>query len=123
LIGVQFYATYAVTRAGLARFGEALRRELKGEDIRVPTACRGVIDTPVTKSNRGGPDLDVLREPASAVADALVEGIENDYSRSSFRELTVAAGRLSRGFKSEMADDVGAVAAKGTTAVILRADV
>ena len=76
MIGVQLYATYAVTKAGLARFGEALRRELKGEGIRVPTAYRGVIDTPVTKSNRGGPDLDVLREPASAVADALVEGIE-----------------------------------------------
>jgi uncharacterized oxidoreductase len=29
LTGVPFYGTYAATKAGLARFGEALRRELK----------------------------------------------------------------------------------------------
>ncbi len=38
LIGAPFYATYAATKAGLARFGEALRRELKGEGIHVLTA-------------------------------------------------------------------------------------
>ena len=31
MIAVQLYATYAVTKAGLARFDEALPRELKGE--------------------------------------------------------------------------------------------
>jgi short-subunit dehydrogenase len=30
LIGAPFYATYAAAKAGLARFSEALRRELKG---------------------------------------------------------------------------------------------
>ena len=76
LIGVPFYATYAAVKAGLARFGEALRRELKGEGIHVLTAYPGGTDTPMMQSNRAGPELGFSREPASAVADAIVEGIE-----------------------------------------------
>ena len=76
LIGAPFYATYAATKAGLARFGEALRRELKGEGIHVLTAYPGGTDTPMMKSNRAGPELGFSLEPASAVAAAIVEGIE-----------------------------------------------
>lgn len=76
LIGAPFYATYAGVKAGLARFGEALRRELKGEGIHVLTAYPGGTDTPMMKSNRAGPELGFSREPASAVADAIIEGIE-----------------------------------------------
>jgi len=76
LIGAPFYATYAAAKAGLARFGEALRRELKGEGIHVLTAYPGGTDTPMMKSNRAGPELGFAREPAAAVADAIVEGIE-----------------------------------------------
>lgn len=76
LIGAPFYATYAATKAGLARFGEALRRELKGEGIHVLTAYPGGTDTPMMQSNRAGPELGFSREPASAVAEAIVEGIE-----------------------------------------------
>jgi uncharacterized oxidoreductase len=78
LVGAPFYATYAGVKAGLARFGEALRRELKGEGIHVLTAFPGGTDTPMMKSNRAGPELGFLREPAAAVADAIVEGIEAD---------------------------------------------
>jgi short-subunit dehydrogenase len=78
LMGAPFYATYAATKAGLARFGEALRRELKGEGIHVLTAYPVGTDTPMMKSNRAGPDLGFSREPAFAVADAIVEGIETD---------------------------------------------
>jgi Short-chain dehydrogenases of various substrate specificities len=78
LIGAPFYATYAATKAGLARFGEALRRELKGEAVHVLTAYPGATDTPMMKSNRAGPELGFSREPASAVADAIIEGIETD---------------------------------------------
>jgi short-subunit dehydrogenase len=78
LIGAPFYATYAATKAGLARFGEALRRELKGEGVHVLTAYPGATDTPMMKSNRAGPELGFSREPASAVADAIVEGIETN---------------------------------------------
>lgn len=78
LIGAPFYATYAAAKAGLARFGEALRRELKGEGIHVLTVYPGGTDTPMMKTNRAGPELGFGREPASAVANAVVEGIEND---------------------------------------------
>ena len=76
LIGAPFYATYAATKAGLAHFGEALRRELKGEDVHVLTVYPGGTDTPMMKSNRAGPELGFAREPATAVADAVVQGIE-----------------------------------------------
>jgi short-subunit dehydrogenase len=78
LMGVPFYATYAAAKAGLARFGEALRRELKGEGVHVLTVYPGGTDTPMMKSNRAGPELGFAREPASAVADAIVGGIERD---------------------------------------------
>jgi short-subunit dehydrogenase len=76
LIGAPFYSTYAAVKAGLAHFGEALRRELNGEGIHVLTAYPGGTDTPMMKSNRAGPELGFSREPASAVADAIVEGIQ-----------------------------------------------
>jgi NAD(P)-dependent dehydrogenase (short-subunit alcohol dehydrogenase family) len=78
LIGAPFYATYAAAKAGLARFGEALRRELKGEGIHVLTVYPGGTETPMMQTNRAGPELGFGREPASAVADATVAGIEND---------------------------------------------
>jgi len=76
LTGAPFYATYAAAKAGLARFGEALRRELKGEGIHVLTVYPGATDTPMMQTNRAGPELGFSREPASAVADAMIEGIE-----------------------------------------------
>lgn len=76
LIGAPFYATYAAVKAGLARFGEALRRELKGEGVHVMTVYPGATDTPMMSSSHAGPDLGFSREPASAVAAAIVEGIE-----------------------------------------------
>ncbi|HEX6958419.1 MAG TPA: SDR family NAD(P)-dependent oxidoreductase [Ferrovibrio sp.] len=78
LIGAPFYATYTAAKAGLARFGEALRRELKGEGIHVLTAYPGATETPMMASNRAGPDLGFSREPAAAVAGAIVAGIEAD---------------------------------------------
>jgi uncharacterized oxidoreductase len=76
LMGAPFYAAYAAAKAGLARFGEALRRELKGEGIHVLTVYPGATDTPMMQTNRAGPELGFGREPASAVADATVAGIE-----------------------------------------------
>src|SRR5271154_5342711 len=78
LIGAPFYATYAAAKAGLARFGEASRRELKGEGVHVLTVYPGGTDTPMMKTNRAGPELGFGREPAPAVADATIEGIETE---------------------------------------------
>jgi short-subunit dehydrogenase len=77
LVGVPFYATYAAVKAGLARFGEALRRELLGEDIHVLTVYPGATDIPMMATNRAGPDLGFAREAPEAVADALFSGLEN----------------------------------------------
>ncbi|MCX8279261.1 SDR family NAD(P)-dependent oxidoreductase [Phyllobacterium sp. 0TCS1.6C] len=76
LIGAPFYATYAAVKAGLSRFGEALRRELTGEGVRVVTLYPGATDTPMMHSSKAGPELGFTREPAEAVANALIEGIE-----------------------------------------------
>jgi uncharacterized oxidoreductase len=78
LIGLPFYTTYAAAKAGLARFSEALRRELKGEGIHVLTVFPGGTDTPMMKSSRAGPELGFGREPASAVAEAIIAGIQSD---------------------------------------------
>jgi uncharacterized oxidoreductase len=78
LVGAPFYATYAAVKAGIAHFGESLRRELKGESIHVLTAYPGATETPMMKTNRAGPELGFSREPASAVAAAIVAGMEDD---------------------------------------------
>lgn len=78
LVGAPFYATYAAVKAGLAHFGEALRRELKGEGVHVLTVYPGGTDTPMMRTNRAGAELGFSREPASAVAEAIVEAIEAD---------------------------------------------
>jgi uncharacterized oxidoreductase len=52
LTGVPFYGTYAAAKAGLSRFGEALRRELKGEGIHVLTVYPVATDTPTRTRGR-----------------------------------------------------------------------
>jgi uncharacterized oxidoreductase len=78
LVAAPFYATYAGVKGGLAKFGEALRRELNGEGVHVMTVYPGATDTPMMSSSRAGPELGFTREPASAVAAAVIEGIEQN---------------------------------------------
>ncbi|MFG1277285.1 SDR family NAD(P)-dependent oxidoreductase [Xanthobacter autotrophicus] len=78
LIGMPFYATYAATKAGLARFDEALRRELVGEGVRVLTIYPGATDTPMMRTSRAGAEVGFTKEPAEAVADAVIAAIEGD---------------------------------------------
>lgn len=78
LVGLPFYTTYAAVKAGVAHFGEALRREMTGEGVHVMTVYPGATDTPMMSSSRAGPDIGFVREPASAVAQAIVQGIEAD---------------------------------------------
>lgn len=77
LVGAPFYATYAAAKAGLARFGEALRRELLDEGVHVLTVYPGATETPMMATNRAGPELGWVRETAEAVAEALVDGLES----------------------------------------------
>lgn len=118
LIGVPFYAAYAAAKAGLARFGEAMRRELAGEGVRVLTVYPGATDTPMMASNRAGPDLGFSLEPADAVAAAIVEGMRSDAFEvirgGEARAKTIALNREDpaaideryRGLKSALADAV-----------------
>ncbi|QQN62237.1 SDR family NAD(P)-dependent oxidoreductase [Bradyrhizobium diazoefficiens] len=76
LVAAPFYGTYAAVKAGLAKFGESLRRELKNEGVHVMTVYPGATETPMMASNRAGPELGFTREPASAVADATIAGME-----------------------------------------------
>jgi short-subunit dehydrogenase len=78
LVAAPFYATYAGVKAGLAKFGESLRREQKGEGVHVMTVYPGASDTPMMRSSRAGPELGFVQEPASAVAAAIIEGIEQN---------------------------------------------
>jgi short-subunit dehydrogenase len=78
MIGMPFYATYAAVKAGLAHFGEAMRRELSGEGVHVLTVYPGATDTPMMQSSKAGPELGVVREAATAVANAIAQGIETE---------------------------------------------
>jgi uncharacterized oxidoreductase len=78
LVGVPFYATYAAAKAGIAHFGEALRRELKSEGVHVLTAYPGATDTPLMASSRAGAEQGFGRESAADVAAAIVQGIEDE---------------------------------------------
>jgi len=76
LIGLPYYATYAASKAGLARFGEALRRELLGTMIHVATAFPGATDTDMMASSQAGEDLGFGRRPVAEVAAEILAGLE-----------------------------------------------
>jgi uncharacterized oxidoreductase len=60
----------AATPSNNIKFGEALRRELKGEGIHVITVYPVATDTPMMASSKAGPDL-VVQAAAPA---RLIEG-------------------------------------------------
>lgn len=73
-IGMPFYSVYAATKAGIAQFGNALRRELDGEGVGVLNVFPVATDTPMMHSVRG----DLRFDDAGQVAAAIVEGVLND---------------------------------------------
>jgi len=75
LIAMPFYATYAATKAGVAHFGEALRRELYGEGVHVLTVYPGATSTPMMESSKAGAAEGFEYESPEAVADATVSAI------------------------------------------------
>lgn len=76
LVGMPFYSVYGATKAGIALFGEALRRELFGEGVHVMTVYPGPTETPMMESSEAGPELGIEYEPPEDVAEALVAGLE-----------------------------------------------
>jgi uncharacterized oxidoreductase len=78
LIGMPFYATYAGTKAGIAHFGEALRRELYGEGVHVLNVFPGATSTPMMESSQAGPEHGFTYETAEQVAAATLAGITED---------------------------------------------
>ncbi len=75
LVAMPFYATYAATKAGVARFAEALRRELLGEGVEVITVYPGATSTPMMESSEAGADLGFEYEGPDDVAAAVLAGI------------------------------------------------
>lgn len=75
LIGMPFYATYAATKAGIAHFGEALRRELYGEGVHVLNVFPGATSTPMMESSKAGPEHGFSYETPDEVAAATLAGI------------------------------------------------
>lgn len=95
LVGMPFYSVYAATKAGIAHFGEALRRELYGEGVHVLTVYPGATETPMMESNEAGPELGFQYESAEGVAEALVAGVESG-------ELEIVRGAKDRSAITQM---------------------
>ncbi|GAA2502709.1 SDR family NAD(P)-dependent oxidoreductase [Terrabacter carboxydivorans] len=75
LVAMPFYSTYAATKAGIAHFGEALRRELYGEGVHVLTVYPGATSTPMMESSRAGAAEGFEYESPEAVANATIDAI------------------------------------------------
>ncbi len=73
LIAMRFCATYAATKAGIAHFGEALRRELHGEGVHVLTVYPGATSTTMMTSGKAGAAQGFEYEPPESPADATAE--------------------------------------------------
>ncbi len=75
LIGMPFYTTYAATKAGIAHFGEALRRELYGEGVHVLNVFPGATSTPMMETSKAGAEHGFDYESPEDVAAATIVGI------------------------------------------------
>jgi uncharacterized oxidoreductase len=76
LVGMAFYTPYAAVKAGIAHFGEALRRELDGEGVRVLTVYPTATETPMMATS--GLARDGGRETPWDVAREVIEAMMQD---------------------------------------------
>jgi short-subunit dehydrogenase len=105
-MGVPFYAGYAAAKAGLARFGEAMRRELKGEGVHVMTVYPGATDTRMMSSSRADASMGFALQPVEEVVASIVERIEADAFE------VVRGGETRRALLAQNRDDPAAVDAR-----------
>jgi short-subunit dehydrogenase len=95
LVGLPFYTTYAATKSGLARFGEALRRELHGSGVHVATVYPGATATAMMDSSEAGDDLGFGQRPVSdVVADVLTALAKGEHEINTALESRRAMQRL-----------------------------
>lgn len=76
LLGMPFYATYGATKAGIAHFGEAMRRELADQGLQVMTVYPGATDTPMMETAGLGDKAGFAYDTPEGVAQALLKGLE-----------------------------------------------
>jgi NAD(P)-dependent dehydrogenase (short-subunit alcohol dehydrogenase family) len=92
LLGLPHNVTYSMTKGAVRSFSEGLRAELVTTDIGVTVVFPGAIDTGIIHAARGSQAQRLARmnrsrlapmllRPPSAVADAVVRGIERDRAR------------------------------------------
>jgi NAD(P)-dependent dehydrogenase (short-subunit alcohol dehydrogenase family) len=93
LIGVPFYTPYAAAKAGIAQFGEALRREVAEEGIRMLTICPTATEIPMMATSGmnpvGGRDTPeaVARDSIEAIIDGRLEVIRGGADRKEMVKL------------------------------------
>lgn len=75
LIGMPFYTTCAATKAGIAQFGEALRREVYGEGVHVLNVFPGATKTPMMTSSNATSEHGFEYESPDDVAAATIVGM------------------------------------------------
>jgi short-subunit dehydrogenase len=105
-MGVPFYAGYAAAKGGLARFGEAMRRELKGEGVHVMTVYPGATDTRMMSTSRADASMGFAAQPVEEVVASIIEGMEADAFE------VVRGGETRRAMLAQNRDDPAAVDAR-----------
>ncbi|MGO1053293.1 SDR family NAD(P)-dependent oxidoreductase [Crossiella sp. CA198] len=75
LLGLPFYGVYAATKAGLARFGESLRRELHGTGLHVATSYPGATDTDMMTSTEAGEEYGMGLRPLAEVVGEIIAAL------------------------------------------------
>jgi short-subunit dehydrogenase len=105
-MGVPFYAGYAAAKGGLARFGEAMRRELKGEGVHVMTVYPGATATRMMATSRADASMGFAAQPVEEVVASIIEGMEADAFE------VVRGGETRRAMLAQNRDDPAAVDAR-----------
>ncbi|QXQ06199.1 SDR family NAD(P)-dependent oxidoreductase [Sphingosinicellaceae bacterium] len=110
-IALPFYATYAATKAGIASFSEALRRELAGEGVGVLTVYPSATETPMmatsglAKGERQSPAV-VAKAVIKAIIAGDVEVVRTDDERRKLAVLNRADPAAADAALAEMKDHI-----------------
>jgi short-subunit dehydrogenase len=105
-MGVPFYAGYAAAKAGLARFGEAMRRELKGEGVHVMTVYPGATGTRMMDTSRADASMGFALQKVEDVVASIIEGMQSDAFE------VVRGGEVRQAMLAQNRDDPAAIDAR-----------